>query len=231
MATQNLPVRILRAPLAAGSVLALLAACGSPEQAAPLPSPPAPSPEQAPVERPAGEGVTPPAAAPDVTPAPPGPPAPAQPAPDAPPPTEPSATPRPAAALEPALESMRMAQPSAKMSVPVDLRYSFDVEPLTNRPVTLHLAAVPRVAGSNLAVSLKAVEGVQVSAAGALNVQKAGANGTYRQQYSVTRQAGAPGELRVLVTMDLPQGSGFGFFSIPFEAGTNSQKQDLVKQP
>jgi hypothetical protein len=49
-------------------------------------------------------------------------------------------------------------------------------------------------------------------------VQKASANGAYRQQYSVTRQSAGPTELRVLVTMDLPEGSGFGFFSIPLDS-------------
>lgn len=157
--------------------------------------------------------------------------APAQPPPEAPPPTEPSPTAKPiAAAAEPALESMHLARAPAKLSVPVDLKYSFDTQPLTNQAVTLHLAAVPRVAGSNLAVTIKPVPGVQVAAGGALNAQKASANGTYRQQYSVTRQASAPGELRVLVTMDLPEGSAFGFFGVPFEPGKNSQKQDSVKQ-
>lgn len=155
---------------------------------------------------------------------------PAPPAPSSGSTTEPPPAAQPTAANEPALDAMKLARPSAKLSVPVDLRYSFDAEPLANQPVTLHLAAVPRVSGTNLAVSVKMVEGIQVSAAGALNAQKATANGAYRQQFSVTRQASAPGELRVLVTMDLPEGSGFGFFSIPLEAGTPSQKLDSVKQ-
>ena len=45
---------------------------------------------------------------------------------------------------------MLAAIPSAKMSVAVDLRYSFDGAVLPNQPVIVHLAAVPRVAGSNL---------------------------------------------------------------------------------
>ena len=60
-------------------------------------------------------------------------------------------------------------------------------------------------------------------------MQKASAHDAYRQQLSITRDASAP-ELRVLVTMDLPEGSSFGFFSIPFEPGKKSQKQDSVKQ-
>ena len=52
----------------------------------------------------------------------------------------------------------------------------------------------------------------------------------YRQQYSVTRSADSPAQLRVLVTMDYGSGSAFGFFSVPFDSGTNAQKQDSVKQ-
>ncbi|HEX6638946.1 MAG TPA: hypothetical protein VF033_14920 [Steroidobacteraceae bacterium] len=155
--------------------------------------------------------------------------APAQPPPEAPPPTEPSPAAKPTSAVEPALDSMRTARAPAKLSVPVDLKYSFDTEPLANQPVTLHLAAVPRVPGTNLTVSVKAADGIRVASAGNLNVQKVSANGAYRQQFSVTRQASVP-ELRVLITMDLPEGSGFGFYSIPFDAGKKSQKPDSVKQ-
>lgn len=156
--------------------------------------------------------------------------APAQPRPDAPPPTDPSPAAKPTAGeREPALESMQTARAPAKLSVPVDLKYSFDTEPLANQPATLHLAAVPRVPGTNLAVSVKAADGVRVASAGKLNVQKASANGAYRQQLTITRQASVP-ELRVLVTMDLPEGSAFGFFSIPFDAGKASRKLDSVKQ-
>jgi hypothetical protein len=199
----------------------LLTACGKPapsEGPADLPPPPAPS-DVAP-------GEVPP---PDESPA-----APAQPAPEAPPPTDPSPAPNPtAAANQPALDTMQLALPaarsSAKMSVPVDLRYRFDGEPLENQPVTLHLAAVPRVAGSNLNVSFKKVQGIDVAAGATLNARKASANSDYRQQYSVTRQASAPSEIRVLITMDLPEGQAFGFFSVPFEAGPAPRKQDSVK--
>jgi hypothetical protein len=158
------------------------------------------------------------------------PPAPAtDPAPAPPPPTEPSAVPKPAAANEPRIETMHAATPSAKMSVAVDLRYQFDSVPLPNQPVMLHLAAVPRVAGTNLRVSIKQAHGLQV-AAGELEVQKTSAAGVYRQQFSVTRLEDSPAQLRVLVTMDVPEGAGFGFFSIPLDAGTTAQKLDSVKQ-
>jgi len=187
-------------------VAALLAGCAKP----------APVPENAP----------PPA---EALPAPEGDPAsPAQPAPDAPPPTEPSAAPKPTS-LEPSLESMSVATPSAKASVPVDVRYSFDSAVLPDQPVTLHLAAVPRVDGSNLRVTIKEVAGVRL-ASGPLNLQKTGGSAVYRQQVSVTRSIDAPSQLRVLVTMDYASGSAFGFYSIPLVGGTNAQKQDSVKQ-
>jgi hypothetical protein len=124
---------------------------------------------------------------------------------------------------------MQTATAPAKLSVPVDLKYHFDGDPLANQPVTLHLAAVPRIAGTNLSVSIKSVDGVQVVSSGALNIRKALANDAYRQQFSITRQGSVP-ELRVLVVMDMPEGLGHGFFSVPFESGKKSQKQDSVKQ-
>ena len=184
---------------------------------------PAPVPEPAPPE-------SPPQVAPAIPDAPP--PAetlPAQPAPDAPSPTEPSAVPKPTAANEPDLETMSVATPSAKISVAVDVRYSFDSAALPGQPVTLNLAAIPRVSGSNLSMSVKEVAGVQL-AAGPLKLQKSDGPAVYRRQFSVTRGTDSPTQLRVLVTMDYGSGSGFGFFSVPFGSGTNAQKQDSVKQ-
>jgi len=199
--------------------LAALTACDRPAPA------PAPVEGGAPAEAPAGSP------APTDTPSEPpadSPAAPAQPTPDAPPPTDPSPAPTPTS-YEPPLDSMQTAKPTAKLGVPVDLRYRFEAEPLGNQPVTLHLAAVPRVPGSNLAVSVKHVDGIEVAAGGAFDARKASANNAYRQQFSVTRQAASPPELRVLVTMDLPEGSAFGFYSIPLDAGTKSRKTDSVK--
>jgi hypothetical protein len=213
MNTPSPRVRIHQAALAT-LLGALLVACGSPAPTGD--EAPTPAPETAPAA-PAPTSDTP-------TPASPPP----EPTPDAP--TEPASVSDPVLAQQPRLESMKTARAPAKASVPVDLKYSFEIEPSAGQPVTLHLAAVPRVAGTNLTVNIKPVDGIRVDADGALNVQKASAQGAYRQQFSVTRQASAPAELRVLVTMDLPQGSAFGFFSIPLEAGTMSQKQDSVKQ-
>jgi hypothetical protein len=124
---------------------------------------------------------------------------------------------------------MAVARPSAKMSVAVDLRYQFDGAVVEGQAATLHLAAISRVDGTNLSVQVKAAPGLEI-AHGALSAQKVTATGVYRQQLSVTRHAGAPEELRVLVTMDMPEGTAFGFFTIPLADGITAQKSDSVKQ-
>lgn len=169
-----------------------------------------------------------PAPAPAIPDAPPPDPAPA-PAPDAPPPTEPSAVPKPASSSEPRVETMLAAIPSTKMSVAVDLRYSFEGAVLLNQPVIVHLAAVPRVTGGTLRVSVQQAAGLQL-AAGPLTVQKTSASGVYRQQFSLTRLAGSPEPLRVLVTMQMGEDTGFGYFTIPLDGGISAQKQESVKQ-
>jgi hypothetical protein len=206
----------------AAALLLTLAACDKPptEVPAPGPAPTDSTPDTTPVPAPTGE--TPPTETPN---------APAQPQSTPPTPEAPSAVPKPTASLVgPDLESMHVAHPSAKLSVPVDLRYQFDSEALPGQPVTLHLAAVPRVAGSNLQVSIKQAQGVEFGSAGPLRVQKASREGVYRQQMSVTRAAAAAPNLRVLVTMDMGDGIAFGYYSIPFSTGTTAQKLDSVKQ-
>lgn len=210
---------------AAGALLLamVLAGCDRPApQATPSEAPP-PSEAPSPAAAPPAETLP----APDATPVDP-----AQPAPEAPPPSEPSAVPKPAA-TEPELESMLVAKASSKLSVAVSLRYSFDGSVTADQPVTLHLAALPRVEGTNLNVAVKEVNGVRI-AEGPLNLQKAGPANVYRKQVSVTPLAGSPAELRVLVTMNVGPDLGFGYFTIPLTdahtAGTNAQKQESVKQ-
>ncbi len=162
----------------------------------------------------------------------PAPPAPSKavPAPDtAAPASEPAPAPKPTASNEPSLESMHAAIPSAKMSVPVDLRYQIDGDVLPDQPVMVRLAAVPRVAGASLQVAVKQVDGLQV-ASGPLQVQKVAAAGVYRQSLSITRASNGPQSLRVLVTMDTPDGSGFGFYTVPLSSGNSPQKLESVKQ-
>ena len=208
---------------AATLLLMTLAACEKAPPAevpAPSPAPAESTPDTSPVPAPSGE--TPPTETPS---------SPAQPESTPPPPEEPSAVPKPTAALVgPDLESMQLARPSAKLSVPVDLRYQFDSEPLPGQPATLHLAAVPRVAGSNLKVTVKPAEGVQFGSPGPLRVQKATRSGVYRQQLSVTRTTAGPQHLRVLVTMDMGEGVAFGYYTIPFSSGPTAQKLESVKQ-
>lgn len=116
---------------------------------------------------------------------------------------------------EPELASMKLATAeSSKLGVPVDLRYSFDgtVEP--GRPVTVHLAAVPRVEGTNLNVSIKEDPALQFAAAPFV-AQKASSSTAYRQQLSVMKLASGPAELRVLVTMQVGETSAFSWFGVP----------------
>jgi hypothetical protein len=186
-------------------VAACLVACARPDPAPPAPAPASPS-DEAPAPT-----VPPPAS--EETPPPPGdaPAGPVQPSPDAPSPEDSSPAPQPAATEdEPALESMRLASTNAKIGVPVDLRYSFEGS-------ILHLAAVPRVEGSNLKISVQHAPGIEFSE-GSLNVQKAAQAGVYRKQLALTLLPSAPAQIRVLVTMGVGEGSGHSFFSIPLDS-------------
>lgn len=128
----------------------------------------------------------------------------------------------------PELRAMLLASSTSKLGVPVDLRYSFDGAVEAGRPVTLHIAAIPRAEGSNLSVTIKEDPGIQASAA-PITAQKASAGTAYRRQLSVTRLAGGPAELRVLVTMDMPIGQAHSWFSVPLNPPASATKQDPVK--
>jgi len=213
MPTHRIDVAI-RALAGTTLLVALLAGCGHSATPENVPEPP-PAATETPVTTPAPADTQAPAnpAAPQATP----------------PPGEPAAAPTPVASNEPKLTAMSTAKASAKISVPVDLRYQFEGPVLPNQPVMLHLAAIPRVAGSHLTVSVNPVAGLRMEAA-ALSVQKASVDGVYRQQMSITAADGAPAELRVMVTMDMEQGKAFGFFTVPLASGTAAQKQHSVKQ-
>jgi hypothetical protein len=198
----NFPNRALPV-LVTALLVSALAACAK--------APPAETaPASAPVETSAPATVDP-LPPPDSAPA-----APAQPAPEAPSPTDPSPVPKPTAAVVPDLDSMTLARPSAKMGVAADLRYAFDVQPALNQAATLSLAAVARVPGQKLTISVQNAPGLRV-AAGPISMEKAGSGNVYRQQYSVTRSEGASATMRVLVMMESPAGSAFGFFTVPLE--------------
>ena len=203
---------------------ALLASCAKP---APPPPPPAEVPAAPAVPDAIPDSIPPDTTPPDAAPPP-------APTPDVPPPSEPTTVPKPAASQEPDVNSMLAANPGRKMSVAVDLRYSFEGAVLPNQPVVLHLAAIPRGSGVNVAVSVQEAPGLEF-AAGPLNVQKAGASNIYRQQVSLTKLSATAQPLRVLVRMEMGKNSGFGYFTIPLDgvpddAGTIPQKQDSVKQ-
>lgn len=123
---------------------------------------------------------------------------------------------------------MKLAQPPHKLGVPADLRYEFEGDVMAGQPVTLHLAVVPRVAGSNLTMSIKREPGINAIAS-ELTAQKASASATYRQELSVTKLAGGPSGLQVLVTMELPEGSAHSWFNIPFESAPATSKQLPVR--
>lgn len=152
-----------------------------------------------------------------------------QPEPAAAAPAKSEISPTRTATSDPDVSSMHAAIPSAKMSVAADLKYQFDGSVVEGQPVTLHLAVIPRVAASNLNVSVKQVDGLQIAMT-PLTVQKATASNVYRQQLSITKTAVAPSNLRVLVTMDMPEGKSFGFFSVPLDGSAPAQtKQDSPK--
>jgi len=185
-------------------------------------TPPA-EPASAPAKESAGQA---PDEAPDATPtdeATPAPPEPSDPS-TMPPPQDP-----PAASTEPDLNSMPLARPSAKISVAADVRYQIDGPIAPGQSATLHVAVVPRIAGAPMQVSLSEKAGLTI-AAGPARVQKLGNRDVIRRQYAVTRAAESAREIRVLVTMDAAEGTGFGFFTIPLEGSTPSRKLDSVKQ-
>jgi hypothetical protein len=112
---------------------------------------------------------------------------------------------------------------SEKIGVPVELRYQLDGDAMAGQPVTLHLAAVPRVAGTNLTMSIKQEAGIEFPK-DQLHAAKVDVATPYRQQLRLARRAGGPTEIRVLVTMDFPIGTGFTYFSVPLAAPTSAGK-------
>jgi len=208
--------------LAAGAALLAMALAGCDKPA------PQVTPEPATQPAPAPEPTSPEAPPSETSPAP---------SPDAPPPTETSAVPMtassPAPASEPPVDNMLAAIPArnSKMGVGVDLRYSFEGDVLTHQPVTVNLAAVPRVGYSSLKVTVQEAPGYQLASTPLL-VQKASASGVYRQRFSMTKMTANPEPLRVLVVAEMGENSAFGYFTIPLPGGpdgTNPQKTESVK--
>jgi hypothetical protein len=202
-------------------VFALIASCAKPEPDPAQPSttqPAAPSPDSA-------APVPPPEQTPPPEDSATGP---AQPTPDDPLASAPSlARSATSNSQEPGVETMLAAVPSGKMTIAVGLRYALSGDPATG-PMTLSLAAIPRVAGTNLNVSVKSEPGIKATTT-PMRVEKATVSGIYRKQMSLNVGPEVR-RIRVLVTMDIAEGTGFGFFSIPLDGGINPQKLDSVKQ-
>jgi hypothetical protein len=130
------------------------------------------------------------------------------------------------------VSSWAVARPQAKLGVAVDLKYQIDGEVAANRPVTLRVALVPRVAGTNLSLEVRPTDGMRIDAA-PLALQKANAAGVYRHSFAITPSAGKTGPIRVLVGMDTVEGRSYGIFTIPVDATDGnipSNKQESVKQ-
>jgi hypothetical protein len=131
---------------------------------------------------------------------------------------------------EPDLASMKLAKPtSSKIGVPVDLRYEVEGDAMSGAPAILHLAAIPRVAGTNLKMSIKEDAGIE-AAKQPLAAEKVSAATPYRQQLSIRRLPSGPPEVHVLVTMDFPVGTGFSYFSVPLQgAAPTKQRPDRTE--
>lgn len=130
----------------------------------------------------------------------------------------PSADSGPLAQVEGAPPLDAMAAPLQPLpQAPVELHYLFDGVVTPGQSVALHLAVVPQVAGRNLEVSIEHAKGLRASAR-TLRAQDAEATLAYRQQVSVTRQPDGPDNLRVLVTMDSPEGPASSYFNLPLTA-------------
>lgn len=115
----------------------------------------------------------------------------------------------------PALEQMKLAERSSKVSVPVDVRYQLRAAATRDQPVALDLAFVSRVAGQNLKVEFPRAESVTIDSGGAsFAQQKAQPQDAVRRSLVVTPHA-EQGMVRVLVSLDVEGARYFGVFSIP----------------
>jgi hypothetical protein len=115
----------------------------------------------------------------------------------------------------PPLEQMKVARPSGKVSVPVDVRYQLRAAPTRDQPVGLDLAFVARVPGQNLQVEFPRDASVSIDSGGATFAQqKAESQAVVRRALIVTPR-GERSEVRVIVSLDVEGARYFGVFSIP----------------
>jgi hypothetical protein len=115
----------------------------------------------------------------------------------------------------PDINQMSVAKQSSKVSVPIDVRYQISGAPSANKSVSVSLAFIPKVAGSDLRVEFPRSETVSVSETDEVMVQKADAKSVHRHNLVVTPTKGDAGEVRALVSMNVEGARYAGIFVIP----------------
>jgi hypothetical protein len=132
----------------------------------------------------------------------------------------------PTAQVEPDVASMTPAAvvDTAKVGVPVDVRFTLGGTAVKGQPATLDLAFVPRVEGGNLEIAFLGSDSAAINSGGtALAVTKADAASVHRRRLTVTPSTDS-GEVRVQVSMDVSGGRYSSIFTIPMAPATGASK-------
>lgn len=130
----------------------------------------------------------------------------------------------------PPLSEMHLARMSGKLGVPVDVRYLVSGVAAKDQPVTLQLAFVPRLDGSNLRVEFPDTAGVTIETGSkAVASQKASKVDVLRHALLVTPTTADSGEVRAVVSIDVGDARYAGVVSIP--VGNQPQKVASQKIP
>jgi hypothetical protein len=130
----------------------------------------------------------------------------------------------------PPLDDMQLARASGKLGPPVDVRYQLSGSATKYQPVTLQLAFVPRLDGSNLRVEFPDTDGVAIETGSKkIASQKASKSDVLRHALLVTPTAADSGEVRAYVSIDVGSAKYAGIVSIPI--GERSQKVASKKVP
>jgi len=115
------------------------------------------------------------------------------------------------------LDQMKLARVSAKLSVPVDVRYHVAGVPAPGQAVAVDLAFVPRIRGQNLRVEFPQSDAVTMASSNmSFTQQKAAPEQVIRRTLLVTPQRSG-GEVRIIVSMNVESARFFGVFSVPIE--------------
>jgi hypothetical protein len=128
------------------------------------------------------------------------------------------------AAAEPAVDDMKWAvQESAKIGVPVDVRYEVSGTPLEDQPTTLNLALIPTIDGTRMRATFIANDSLSIEAGGAeLAVDKSEQAAVYRRRMTVTPRQAGDARLRVQVIMDHDGGRYVGLFTVPVSSRSSA---------